>query len=358
MAVFKRYKGRRIEPDHPEWGRAKWWMEFTLGGRYVFQSIPGARTKAQATRAEISVRESIYSGKFNAASERFSTFVNQIYLPWARDNKKSFAHDESRVKALKDFFVQLELRDISPLMIEKFKVSMLGKTTHRGTERKGPTVNRYLQLLSKIFSMAYYNGLVDSNPCSRVRKEREGGGRERYLTHDEESRLMKVLTGDLSYLAPAVIVALGTGLRKAELLGLGFEHINFGESPMFHPVNGREAEIVPNSLLVVESKNGKPRKIPMKSIVRETLIGLARIFDYDGPVFSYSRNGVSDQTIRSGFRRACEAAKIPYGQAADGGVVWHDLRQMVTTFSSQAMSEPIRTERTTLCSTRGRFSAW
>jgi len=70
----------------------------------------------------------------------------------------------------------------------------------------------------------------------------------------------------------------------------------------------------------------------MNPIVRETLIGLARIFNYDGPVFSYSRNGVSDQTIRNGFRRACEAAKIPYGQAADGDVVWHDLRHTFATW--------------------------
>lgn len=52
--------------------------------------------------------------------------------------------------------------------------------------------------------MAYDNGLVDSNPCKRVRKEKEGGRRERYLTYLEETRLMEVLTGDLSHLAPAV----------------------------------------------------------------------------------------------------------------------------------------------------------
>ncbi len=68
MAVFKRYKGRRIKPGHPNWAQARWWMEFSLRGHHIFQPISGARTVAQAERAEISVRESIYSGKFNAAS--------------------------------------------------------------------------------------------------------------------------------------------------------------------------------------------------------------------------------------------------------------------------------------------------
>jgi len=103
MAVFKRYKGRRIKPNHPEWARARWWMEFSLRGQYLIQSIPGARTRAQAERAENSVRESIYNGRFNASSEHFSSFVDKIYLPWARTNKKSFAHDENRAKPLKDF---------------------------------------------------------------------------------------------------------------------------------------------------------------------------------------------------------------------------------------------------------------
>ena len=331
MAVFKRYKGRRVQEDHPKWKRLTWSMEFTLRGRYVFKSIPGALTKAQAKRAEISIRESTYKGKFDQASEKFSTFVDETYLPWARDNKKSFAHDESRVKPLKDFFGMMELQEIRPRLIRNFKKSMLGTTTHRGTERKGITVNRYLQLLSKIFSLASEDELVESNPCKRVKKYTEGGRRERYLTHEEETRLMEVLTGDLSHLAPAVTLALETGMRKAELLGLRFEHINFGDSPVFHPVNGREMEIFPNSLLVVESKSGKPRKIPMSPEVRGTLIRMQRNSEGEQQVFSYSRNGITDMTIRKGFPKACKAAKVPYGQATAGGLVWHDLRHTFAT---------------------------
>ena len=313
-------------------------MEFSIGGNKVFQSIPGARTRAQAARAEIAVCESIYNGKFNQASERFSTFMDNIYLPWAKTNKKSFAHDEGRAEPLKDFFGDHDLRQITPLLIEDFKLNLLRGKTRRDTIRKGSTVNRYLQLLSKVFSMAYFNGLVDNNPCQRVRKEREGGRRERYLTHQEEGRLIKALTGDRAYLLPAVVVALGTGLRKAELLSLRFEQINFGQLPVFYPVNGKEVELRPNWLLVAESKSGKPRAIPMSPVVRETLLGLARDCGVEGEVFSYSRNGVSDMTIRKGFKKACEAAGIPCGQVAAGGLVWHDLRH---TFATRLREEGV-----------------
>jgi hypothetical protein len=84
---------------------------------------------------------------------------------------------------------------------------------------------------------------------------------------------------------------------------------------MFHPVKGREMEIFPNSLLVVESKSGKPRKIPMSPEVRGTLLRMARNSEGEQQVFSYSRNGATGMTIRNGFPKACKAAKIPYGQA-------------------------------------------
>lgn len=212
MAVFKRYKGRRIGPSHKEWGRANWWMEFSLRGNYVIQSIPGARTKAQAERAENNVRESIYNGKYNkgCGTERFSDFVDTVYLPWAKGNKRSYGHDDGRAKVLKEFFGNRQLRDITPMMIERLKLNLLGAETYRHTARTGATVNRYLQLLSKVFSMACDNGLIETNPCRRVRKEKEGGRRERYLTYDEEARLVEAMAGDLEYLKPAVLIALGT----------------------------------------------------------------------------------------------------------------------------------------------------
>jgi integrase len=48
-------------------------------------------------------------------------------------------------------------------------------------------------------------------------------------------------------------------------------------------------------------------------------------------VFTYTCTGVSDQTIRSGFKKACRLAGIPCGQAQPGGLVRHDLRHTFAT---------------------------
>ncbi|HEX6190491.1 MAG TPA: site-specific integrase, partial [Pyrinomonadaceae bacterium] len=144
--------------------------------------------------------------------------------------------------------------------------------------------------------------------------------------------------GDLDYLRPAVIVSTGTGLRKSELLRLQADHINLGSGSKFYAVNGRDVEIPPNWLLVVKSKNKKPRIIPMNSMVRSALSGVIQDASGSDLVFSSARSGVDSETIRSGFARACKKAEITCGQTKAGGITWHDLRH---TFATRLRGEKV-----------------
>src|SRR5437899_12213042 len=52
MAIYKRYRGRRLKRSDRDWDNGTWWIEFSLQGQYIHQSFPGARTLAQAQRTE------------------------------------------------------------------------------------------------------------------------------------------------------------------------------------------------------------------------------------------------------------------------------------------------------------------
>jgi len=56
-----------------------------------------------------------------SAVTHFSDFVEGVSLPWARENKWSWKDDEQRAEKLKEFFGQRAIRDITPMLIEKFK---------------------------------------------------------------------------------------------------------------------------------------------------------------------------------------------------------------------------------------------
>jgi Phage integrase SAM-like domain len=166
MAVYKRFKGKKLKPGDPNWERGTWVVEFLLRGHYVKEAIPEALTKKQAEQAETQIRQDIFDRKYNkaSASARFSDLVDKVFLPWARENKRSYKDDEQRAVKLKEFFGQKVVRDITPMLIEKFK-SELRKSDSKYKRTFSPsTVNRYLQLLSRILSMAYENGFVDVNP--------------------------------------------------------------------------------------------------------------------------------------------------------------------------------------------------
>ena len=332
--VYKRWKGKKIKPGDPNYEKARWWIEYRLKGRRIHQAVPEARTKAQAERAETSEREAIYNRRYNKGTDiGFTTYYKESYLPWLKQKKRTRVVDaESRVKKLKEFFGDRPLREISRRDVERFQSSLRGKKTKRLTSRKGATVNRYIYLLSAIFSRAAVDEIVDFNPCSKFEKEPEAR-RERYLMPAERTKLMDVLVDDLEYLRSPIEVSLGTGVRKiTELLELKIENVNFSGLSVFRPANGRDVEVRPNWLLLADTKGKAPRhrvmpmNVPVRAALHKVIQGRT-----SGRVFDYGHTGVSASTLRRGFSKACELAEIPFGQTVASGMTWHDLRRTFAT---------------------------
>jgi integrase len=254
-------------------------------------------------------------------------------LPWLKEKKRSRVLDaESRIKKLKAFFGNRPLQEITRRDVERFQSSLRDKKTKRHTPRKGATVNRYIYLLSAIFSRATLEEVVDFNPCSRFEQEPEGK-RERYLMSAERSKLMDVLVDDLEHLRSPVEVSLGTGVRKiTELLQLRIENVNFSGLSIFRRANGRDVDVRPNWFLLVDTKGKGPRHrlIPMNAPVRTALSKVIQ-GRTTGRVFDCDQTGLSERILRSGFEKACERAGIPFGLTVEGGLIWHDLRRTFAT---------------------------
>ena len=108
-------------------------------------------------------------------------FGEGTFLEWARNNKRSWKHDRFRVRVLLAAFRGKALGEISPLAIERLKSARQHSFTKPEKQRSPASVNRELELLSRIFSLAIRLGLADSNPCSRVSKFKLQNQRHRYL---------------------------------------------------------------------------------------------------------------------------------------------------------------------------------
>jgi len=150
-------------------------------------------------------------------------------------------------------------------------------------------------------------GKATKNPVKDVRLARENNGRVRWLTEDEEARLLAHCGPQLW---PLVITALHTGFRASELLSLTWAEVDFSR------------EVI--TVRAAYAKNGEARSVPMNAVLTETLKAIRINATDDGAVFR-SRHGTSYKSFRSAFEKAVHKAELV-------DFTFHDLRH---TFASR-----------------------
>jgi integrase len=291
-----------------------WWYDF---GNHKYRGpIPEARTKHEAEQAEVKLKRDVFEGKYGKqfGTMLFAEFVGNpdaendqfgegTFLEWSKNNKRSWKHDHFRVRALLEAFRGRTLGEVSPLAIERLKNSRRLSFTKRNHERSPASVNRELELLSRIFSLAIRLGLAESNPCSRVSKFKLQNQRYRYLLPDEEPKLLAQCSGKRKHLATMIPFALGTGARKSEQLYLKVRQVDFFR----------------NLITFDKTKSGRVRVVEMNSEIRQILLELCKSKRLDDYVWTNPATGGPYTDIKHSFPSACFDAKIE-------GLVWHDLR--------------------------------
>lgn len=115
-------------------------------------------------------------------------------------------------------------------MVETFKGQLSLSVTQRNQQRSQASVNRHLEMLSRVFNLAIAFGAVSESPCRKAPKFKLDNQRYRYLLPEEEPRLMETLVDRRAHLAPMVVIALGTGLRLREMLGLRRDQGDFART--------------------------------------------------------------------------------------------------------------------------------
>lgn len=254
-----------------------WYIDFRFHGKRIREMIGPSRKGAEKVIAKR--KAEIAENKFLDKREelqpvRFYDFAKE-YLQWAKANKKasSFEREISRMRALNKEFETKTLQEITTWQIEKYKLKrkeaikkpdgVIASRKKKGRDRKErevwdvefksprgskgrrtfatqeeaeaylkriqtpvrpATVNRELALLKHMYSKAIEWGKVKENPAKKVKLLKGEVKRLRFLMPDEIQKLLENCT---DYLKPIVTVAVHTGLRKSELLGLQWDRINF-----------------------------------------------------------------------------------------------------------------------------------
>ena len=169
------------------------------------------------------------------------------------------------------------------------------------------TVVRELNTLSHAIETALRDwGLwLPRNPVKMVRRPSVPQGRQRRLEEGEEERLLAACDqGRTPLLKQLVVLAIETGMRRGELLGLRWEHVHLAKRIVHLPL----------------TKNGESRDVPLSRRATATLTALSTYKQPDAElVFPMSAN-----SVRLAFERLRTRAKMP-------DFHFHDLRHEAIT---------------------------
>jgi integrase len=216
-------------------------------------------------------------------------------LPTMRGGKADYI----RLKALaRRPIAKLSMVSLTPQKIAQHRDERL-------KEIAPATVIRELSYFSSIITYARKEwGININNPITLVSKPKNPQGRCRILDAAETNALFEALkpAGRRSiWMLPLVKLALETAMRRSELLGLRWEHIDFSRRTIFLQL----------------TKNGTSRTVPLSTHAIQILTQMPR--NLDGRVFP-----VKHEVVSQAFNRARKYAGVK-------DIRFHDLRHMAIT---------------------------
>ena len=285
-----------------------WYLDFRHRGKRHREPLGSDISRTVARELATIKRAQILKGEAGIGRKKADiafTEAAKLFRDWAEANRKP-----NTVKCYGEFLTQLEkffngkkLSGIHPFLIEKYKQRRL-------KENAKVSVNRELSLLKNLFNRCIgWKKFEGQNPVCEVQFVKETRGRKRFLTFDEEDRLLAAAP---ELTRTIILVGIYTGLRvNSEALTLKKVDID---------LRGR--------LLTVQAahaKNGVTKTVPIHPDLVEPLrTQMERskcewVFVKQKDEFSRLRSN------RTSFDRACRRAKLT-------GVTPHVLRH---TFASR-----------------------
>ena len=184
----------------------------------------------------------------------------------------------------------------------------LGRAKNLDRNPSPATINRYRAVLSSMLKYAVSQGYITSNPVAKVPTKALNNKIVRYLSDTERQDLLAACRqSSWKPLYRLVLLAMTTGMRKAELMNLRWSDIDFTRSVA----------------MLATTKNGEPRHCPIPSIALDEFKMVRQVGD--GLVFPSKKIPTKPFEFRKHWAKAINVAGIK-------GFRFHDLRHTAASY--------------------------
>lgn len=239
----------------------------------------------------------------------------EIFMLWAKQNKKSWKIDQSLYNNyIKAFIGGINIKNISHADINNMLLTIKGNGKKDGKPYAPQTIKHILILTKRVFNFNIDMGNCETNPADKVKLEKFDNTRIAYLLDDEIERIFKYLDSGREWYGDVALIkfALYTGLRRGELFNLIWDNVDLEN----------------NRITLYDTKGGKNQSIILASDAAAVLQSLSRTDTYVFP----SKLGGKRDDVKKLWSRIKLAANIR------PNIRFHDIRH---TFGTIAVSSGI-----------------
>ncbi|AOL20336.1 MULTISPECIES: site-specific integrase [Xanthomonas] len=299
-------------------------------------------TKAEAEAWARKIESEIDRGVFVSRTEAEATSLEEVLDRYEREvvaSKKGKVQEQSIIRLWKA--TTLAKRSMASIR----STDVVAQRDLWLQRCKPATVLRRLALLSHVFNIARREWGMESlsNPVELIRKPQPNNARTRRIalaspvqptTADESppdhGELERIIAASGSGVLPAVLrLALETAMRRSEIVGLRWEHIDLAKRVAHLP----------------DTKNGSSRDVPLSSravaVLESVLPKASDMSEQDGGEDDDRVFKVSSDAITRAFVRALARARKQYLKECEGRGIkpqkrfladlrFHDLRHEAT----------------------------
>ena len=292
-------------------GSKFYWMSFRINGRRRIWESTGTPNKKLAEKIHARRLSEIAEGRwfpveakrriFEELRDRYMKEHSQVYK-----TPKSTLRDETSFKHLSKFFGGLTLAEITPARISEYK------SLRKAEKAKPATLARELEVFRHSLNLAAREWeWLERNPFEKVKIEKPQNKKERWISREEERRL---LDAALPWLREIVLFAFNTGMRQDEILSLRWPQVDLSRRAM----------------TLLETKNKEKRTIPINQTVLELLKAKSKVRSISGYVFtSQAGKKIHARNLLRAYFSARKKAGLE-------DVRFHDLRHTFATRLVQA----------------------
>lgn len=280
-------------PDRPGfWGS---WIDASGRRRrrmFKAHTLTQARTLLAAEKATAEKNRTL--GYTQPSEDTFAGItVRYLKHQKARLTPRSYEREDGIIEThLKPFFGQMKLADIRRADVQRY-------ITHRGGKGAAASIVKEVNVIKHMLGLAVEWELVPVNHAHRVKAPKPAAGRVRYLQPNE---LRAVLEACPEWLRPIAGLAVSTGMRRGEILGLRW----------------RDVDEKGKRIILSQTKNGDGRIVYLNILALQAL-ATARNETSRPADRIFNETQMSPDYVTQVFARACTAAGVENFR-------FHDLR--------------------------------